>query len=170
MMSSERVVVSVLRLAGLFLLVLALGHILTMTTTVAFEVGMTGATRTVWGIFSAALLTMCGVLIVVPGAVARRLAPRETDDEAATPWTLDDLQAALFCALGLFFLVDAVADLVRWAAAFAFSVGTGRGSAFATANVGQLAYLVVRLVSGIWLLFGARGLRGLLRTLRRAGA
>ena len=84
-MSSERVVVSVLRLAGLFQLVLALGHILTMTTTVAFEVGMTGATRTVWGIFSAALLTMCDVLIVVPGAVARRLAPRETDDEAATP-------------------------------------------------------------------------------------
>ena len=168
-MSNESVVVIVLRLAGIFLFVLILGHFLTITPTVAFEFGMKGPALTVWSVFVCSTLAASLVLVVAPGAIARRLMPRDERVAPATPWTIDDLQAALFSALGLFFLVDAGSDLTRWIASMALVIGTGRGVEHTLLNVGFQAYLVVRLVTGIWLLFGARGLRGLIRKARKAG-
>jgi hypothetical protein len=94
--------------------------------------------------------------------------PVSASDYKFTGWTVDDFQAVLFSALGVYFLVITLSDVASWMKMWEFIQSLNNTNA-SNAGSYQIQYLfttVIRLIAGIWLLLGAKGLRGLLKKLR----
>ena len=103
-----------------------------------------------------------------PLAVARKLIPKATLDQP-TPLPIDQLQSAGFCLLGLWVLTEAVPRLVSITFIVYHSTRPNAMVALEPHNYAAIAQTLVALVIGAWLLFGARGLLGVIRWARTAG-
>jgi hypothetical protein len=117
---------------------------------------------------SIVLIAVTIALWFFPLAVARKLIPKATLDQP-TPLPIDQLQAAGFCLLGLWVLTEAIPRLVY---VIFIVYHSTRPNAMVALDPGQyagIARTLVELGIGLWLLFGARGLLGVIRWARTAG-
>lgn len=83
----------------------------------------------------------------------------------------DDLQTVAFSALGLWLLIDAIPRAAAYATQIIYTrsmTDTSVGGKVIT--MATSIDLAVRLILGLWLLFGARGLVGVVRTMRSTEA
>ena len=114
------------------------------------------------------LIALTVVLWKFPLAVARKLLPVATLDQP-TPLPVEQLEHAGFCLLGLWILAETVPSLVHAAVMFSYSRGLNPSVELNASYYAHLAYSGAGLAIGVWLLFGARGLLGVLRWARTAG-
>jgi len=126
------------------------------------------AAGTVIIVVSIVLIAVTIALWLFPLAVARKLIPKATLDQP-TPLPVDQLQSAGFCLLGLWVLTEAVPRFVYMAFIVYHSTRPNAMVALDPHNYAAIARTLVELGIGLWLLFGARGLLGLIRWARTVG-
>ena len=119
-------------------------------------------------IVSIILIAVTMALWFFPLAVARKLIPNATLDQP-TPLPIDQLQSAGFCLLGLWVLTEAIPRLAYISFIVYHSTRPNAMVALEPHNYAAIAQTVGALLVGLWLLFGARGLLGVIRWARTAG-
>lgn len=109
--------------------------------------------------------TLAALFFFAPVWMARKLVPAEAVEESPGKWTPDLLQAVLFSAAGVWLLVTALSSSeLTGAILFVFY----EESSGAFVSVWSILVLVLKIVFGTWLLFGARGLVAVVGLARRA--
>lgn len=103
-----------------------------------------------------------------PLAVAQKLIPQSTLDQP-TRLPVEQLQTAAFCLLGLWLLTEALPHGVYVAMIVYHSSRPNASVNLSPWEYANIAQLVAELIIGLWLLFGAKGLLGILRWARHAG-
>lgn len=102
-----------------------------------------------------------------PITVARKLLPPSTLEQP-TALPMEQLQRVGFCLLGLWFLTAAVPNAFYEATIY-LAARADSTAVFRARDYADMVEVVVQLGIGIWLLFGARGLLGLIWWARTAG-
>jgi hypothetical protein len=114
------------------------------------------------------VLAFAIALWMFPLTVARKLLPKETLDEP-TRLPMGQIERAGFCLLGLWVLTNAIPGLFYYAVMVYHFTGPDARHELRTENLAGLLHNVIEFGLGVWLLFGARGLLGLIRWARTAG-
>jgi hypothetical protein len=106
-----------------------------------------------------------------PLALANKLIPDIKTKDAPVPLDAGGIETVAFTIMGLWVLTNAIPDIFHWAI-YVYQVKNKHfGFAdFAPEHIGNIVSTVVEFVIGFWLLFGSRGLLGLIRRARHAGA
>ncbi len=168
-MQKEQIVAIAVRLFAIFLVVYAFRHASSMLPLTNYP-----PPQNISYIFIASatlpLLLAALLLWIFPLTIAAKLLPRSRRTESAGALSATEIQAVAFSILGLWVLTTAVPDIFYWITyVYVMKNGGVDNSAFSPNLSGRIGATVVELVIGIWLLFGARGLTGLLRLARTAG-
>lgn len=114
------------------------------------------------------LLLICVALWRFPLAVAKKLVPEAAPGQP-TRLPVEQLEAAAFSLLGLWLLTEAIPHAVYVSM---ITYHSSRPNAMVTLtpyNYATIAQMFAELGVGLWLLLGAKGLRGLLHWVRHAG-
>jgi hypothetical protein len=105
-----------------------------------------------------------------PAALARSMLPKPSSPTAQKKtWDLDEFQAVLFSVVGIYLVVTQLTDLGGWWRAWSYLRQSSGPRSWLDHEAAAIGTIVLRLVAGVWLLFGARGLIGAIRRLRRMG-
>jgi hypothetical protein len=114
------------------------------------------------------LLLISAALWRWPLAVAQKLIPQPTlDQQSRLPG--EQLQTAAFCLLGLWLLTEALPH-AAYVATIVYHSSRPRASVSLTPwEYATISQVLAELIIGLWLLFGAKGLLGILRWARHAG-
>ena len=106
-----------------------------------------------------------------PLALANKLIPDIKTKDAPVPLDPGSIEVVAFSVMGLWVLTTAIPDIFHWAT-YVYQVKNKHFGYFelTSENIGNIVSTVVELVIGFWLLFGARGLLGVIRRARHAGA
>lgn len=161
-MTNAQAIAVILRVAGLWLLIRSLLVAMISIPISLSSDGLIAATA----VFISFLL-LGAWLALRPLVVARILLPGTSSETTTANWSVDEFQAAMFSVLGMYFLVTTVTDLAGWVQVWYHlqeSIRLGAVTDFY--GFSQIGSFVLRLVAGVWLLLGAKGLRGILRKLR----
>jgi hypothetical protein len=116
----------------------------------------------------ATLLLIALFLWLFPLTVASRLIPRSALEQR-TSAPVEDLQRCGFLLLGLWVLALSVPGFFRYLFLYYLTARLGTTIQLAPEAHAGFAAVVVELMIGLWLLFGAKGLLALLRWARTAG-
>lgn len=167
-MTSAQIVGLGVRLFAIWLVVSILQHVPNMWQfNVTAGVG-NGSTNVVVGVVAALILALAVGLWFFPLTVANRLIPRSSrTDHIHVP--VEQAEGVGFSLLGLWILADAIPDLFYWVF---MAYQAWRPSSILELRANEYSNMVatgVEVILGIWLLFGAKGLRVLLRWARTAG-
>ena|SRR5690348_9776883 len=121
-----------------------------------------------------AIMAAYAVIVILlwlfPLAVARKLLPRSSLDQAVALPPHEQIERAGFCLMGLWLLTRALPGFVFEAFIFDLYAHSSPTMEVRPENYAALAEHVIELALALWLLFGARGLRGLLVLARSAGS
>lgn len=113
----------------------------------------------------------CGLgvaLIVRPLFFAHAILPSGSSTAAASSWSLEQFQAVLFSLLGTYITVlnfTNLPGLINFWRSLENAPSIAKSS---PQDLVPLASEVLRMAVGIWLMFGANGLIGFIRRVRRA--
>lgn len=118
------------------------------------------------------LLALAAILWFRADRLAGHMAPGENTSWEKPAVTGEDVQVIAFSVVGVMVLAGAVPELFQLVSNLALQRSTQFqpfNETVSVYTVSRATGLAVRLAIGIWLLLGARGLAGLLKTLREAG-
>lgn len=168
-MTSAQIVGLGVRLFAIWLVVSVLRHVPGMWQFNASGVAASNsATNLVIVVVAVLILALAAGLWFFPLTVANNLVPRSSKtDHLHVP--IDQAQSVGFSLLGLWVLTNSVPDSFYW---IFMTYQASRPNSMLELRGSEYAYMVttaIEIILGIWLLFGARGLRGLLRWARTAG-
>lgn len=110
------------------------------------------------------------LLWLFPLTVARKLLSRSALDQTVALPPHEQIERAGFCLMGLWLLTRAIPVLVFEAFLSHLDAPTGATVELRPQDYAAIAEHLVELAIALWLLFGARGLRGLLTWARSAGS
>ena len=124
-------------------------------------------------ISATAVLSFILLLIIIglwryPLTVAKKLIP-DSGLEHPTSLRTGQVESIGFCLLGLWLLSSAIPQIVYVAVIVYHSTRPNSMVSLEPHNYAAMARMVAELGIGLWLLFGAKGLRGLLYWARYAG-
>lgn len=128
---------------------------------------------TAGNILLAAIAVLALIVILLwlfPLTVARKLLPRSALDQSFSLPPHEQIERAGFCLMGLWLLTHAVPGLIFDAVVTRLYHYSGATMELRPQDYAAIAEHLVELVLGLWLLFGARGLRGLVAWARAAGS
>lgn len=133
--------------------------------------GGDGAARGMLIGFSGALIALAIALWLYPGLLARLAAGDASREVFESPIAVKELHFIAFSVLGLVFAIDALVGLasILFRTAMSAQVGDVAFTTLAWQNGIDLLVLSLKLMLGIGLTLGARGLVGLLHRLRERG-
>lgn len=119
------------------------------------------------------IITVFALLVILlwlfPLTVARKLLPRSAQDQLVALPPHEQIERAGFCLMGLWLLTHAVPGLVFDVVVTRLYHADGTLE-LRPQDYAAIAEHLVELAIALWLLFGARGLRGLLTWARSAGS
>ena len=121
---------------------------------------------------SCLLLAAAAALWFFPLSVANKLVPgatKRTQDLERTGVPFEHVERLAFCLLGLWILAEAVPNCFYWVLMAYHAARPDSLLHFGPVEYARVAVTGSKLVMGLWLLLGAKGLRGLLRWARTAG-
>ena len=178
-MTKNQLVALCVRLAGFYILLntlVFLPHALRML----FDQGQLQKADG-WWLLSVHTLwwTAAACMIAFPQTVAGNWLSRHADQPLSFQWSRGDIEGTAFTLVGLYFSLHAIRELSYWMSSWVFAFlfyRAGRldgwpsevGITFFN-NAPALVAAVVEFGIGLWLLFGAVGLRKLLRWARHSG-
>lgn len=117
---------------------------------------------------SALMVVIAAVLWFFPLTVARKLIPESLLSRSAD-LPREDFQRMGFCLLGLWVLAEAIPLAVRYGYMLYHALKPNSMIELGLNIPGAFIHAMVQLAIGVWLLFGAKGLLGVLRKARHAG-
>jgi hypothetical protein len=123
------------------------------------------------GVVTLILLLVAILLWVFPLTVAGNLIPNIKPERQTGKLDGGSIEVVAFTVMGLWVLASAIPDTFYWAV-FAYRIkAMGVGSPGLTPDhIGYMVATAVELAIGLWLLFGSKGLIGIIRRARQAGA
>jgi len=168
-MTKEQIVALAVKLFAVFLLIYGLGSIgsiipISYLDTIPASAWMTVA---VLAIFFMGIVLL---LWFFPLLVTRKLMPSDEIKQGESIASIKDIDVIAFSVLGLWVLTSAVPDMVYWILMWMTILSKTTGDAMLTEQVISTIVTVLELIMGVWLLMGARGLRGVIRKMRVAGS
>lgn len=168
-MTKEQIVGLAVRLFAIFLFVYGIRSVPSIVRLSDFYVFPIQAWLFI-GIYILIFISFSILLWFFPITVARKLLPLEDKKVEEKPATASDVELVAYSILGLWVLSRAVPDMFYWIVAI-----SARPPEFHTFTISHKWYAaivstIIELVIGFWFLFGAKGLRGLIRKLRYAGS
>jgi hypothetical protein len=166
-MTNAQVVALGVRLFCIWLAVYLLRHAPALWALNTRELPDSGAAAAVI-IVTSVFVAVTIALWLFPLAVARKLLPKATLDEP-TPLPLDQVQRAGFCLLGLWLLTEAIPKMFYSAVMVYHSTRPNAAVELQPQNYAAMAQMLIEFGLGLWLLFGARGLLGIIHWARTAG-
>lgn len=119
----------------------------------------------------ALILALVAILLwFFPLTVATKIIPSIKTSSAPTSLDAGGIEVIAFSVMGLWVLTTAIPDAFHWITFvyLAKSVNVGN-SELSPENIGYIVSTIVELVIGFWLLFGSRGLLGIIRRARYTG-
>lgn len=163
-MTNAQAVAVILRVVGIWLVINSLiVGLFAIPSLLSSPTPMTAITISILFLF----LLLGTWLALRPLVVAQTLLPSAPHDETTANWSVDEFQAAMFSALGMYFLVITVTDLNGLIEVWDHvQASTRKGAVTGVYEYSRIGSLVLRLVAGVWLLLGAKGLRRILQKLR----
>lgn len=166
-MTSAQIVGLGVRLFAVWLVVSVLRHVPGMWQfNASVEGGSSAYVVTV--VVGVLLLVLAAGLWFFPLTVAKNLIPSSSKtDYVQVP--LDQAQSVGFTLLGLWVLASAVPDAFYWLFLIYRASIPETLFGLRTSDYANVVSTAVEVILGVWLLFGARGLLGLLRRARSAG-
>jgi hypothetical protein len=120
-------------------------------------------------IVACVLFAVVAVLWLFPLTVANKLLP-QTLHEDRINLPLEQVQAVGFSLIGLWVLTNAIPSALYWVLMSYYGAKPNSLLHLSAKEYSLIASTVLELVLGIWLLFGAKGLLGILRRACSAGA
>jgi hypothetical protein len=114
-------------------------------------------------------LMLALLLWFLPLTVAHKLLPVMPPDEARSKAGAAEYQAVALSVLGMWVLAEQLPTLLYWVGVAVYVHGE-EANVLTAREYGKIASTVAGLGIGFWLLFGARGIVGVLRSVRNAGA
>jgi hypothetical protein len=121
-----------------------------------------------------AIMALYAVIVILlwlfPLTIARKLLPRSAQDQSIALPPHEQIERAGFCLMGLWLLTHAVPGLVFDAVVMHLYHYPGATMELRPQDYAAIAEHLVELALALWLLFGARGLRGLLIWARNVGS
>jgi hypothetical protein len=168
-MTSAQIVGLGVRLFAIWLVVSLLRHIPAMWRFNLLDVAAAdSSTNVVIVVVAALMLVLAVVLWFFPLTVANKIIPRSSKtDHVHVP--IEQAESVGFSLLGLWVLTNSVPDSFYWTF---MAYQASRPNSILELRASEYSYMLataVEVVLGIWLLFGAQGLRRLLRWARTAG-
>lgn len=115
------------------------------------------------------LLGIVVVLWLFPLTVASKLLPRDQSERKLAP-PPEEVQSVGFCLLGLWIIATAVPSALYWILMSYHAAKPNAVLLLQPQDFGSMLSIGVQIMLGIWLLFGAKGLRGILRWARSSGS
>lgn len=122
------------------------------------------------GVYIAIVVLTVAALWAFPLAIARKLLPRAAQEQPVSLAPVEQMQRVGFCLLGLWLLTLAIPGLAYEVVLIRIYTRPGSTLELQPQHYAALAQSLVELVLAVWLLFGARGLLGILRQARTAGS
>ena len=117
--------------------------------------------------FTVPLLLAALLLWMFPLIIVGTILPEIKTSGSSVPLEAGEIQIVAFSILGLWVLSTTVPDIFYWST-FVY-LAKGIKFSLTPEQVGNIVATVIELIIGFWLLFGAKGLRGLLRRVRISG-
>lgn len=165
-MNGSALLTVAVRLFSIYLVIYTLHYTSTMLPFVMAP-PPNNVTWTYVAVFASSFLLAALLLFKFPGLISRKLlgGSHETTNHEGR----EDIEIIAFTVLGLWVLSRAIPDIFYWVT-FSYKIYAVRTSpALAPDQIGNIVGTVVELAIGGWLVFGANGLKGILRSLRTAG-
>lgn len=166
-MTNEQVVAVGCRIFGIYL---ALSALLWTVNAVSLIQGSLEMGH--WILLGASLFmfALSSVLVFAPLKLARLLLKGEQPSEQSSPWDLYEFQSVLCSVLGLYTLFTVLTNLQFWGHALHAATRLASAQQGTLIDMSTLGTFLLQLIAGIWLLLGARGLKGFVRYFRRLGS
>jgi len=166
-MTNEQVVAVICRLFGIYV---SLSALLWIVNAVSLMRGPLAAGH--WIMLGALffMLVLSGVLIFSPLNLARLLLKGQQPSKQPSSWDLYEFQSVLCSVLGLYILVTTLTNLHIWGRVLNAATSLTSPQQSYQIVLSTLGTFLLQLVAGVWLLLGAKGLKGFLRYLRRLGS
>jgi hypothetical protein len=173
-MTAKQLVALLVRLGGLYLALEAI-TVAPQALDVIFGTRGLDQINNWWLLTIEAMWAAAAVcMIAFPLRVAGNWLAHQGDQPLAFEWSHRDIEAFAIVAMGLYFSLDAVRTAAYNIAAYALGVSFYSPSMESDPLfrywLSRAIPILVQLAIGLWLLFGAAGLRQLLRLARRDGS
>jgi len=169
-MTKTQLVALGVRIAGIMLLIYTLQNGVSFITTFISQDSYKNMVLAIM-LMVAIFLTTSLLFIKFPLTIASKLLPKVGDDKLEWNISLVEVYMAAYFLLGLFLLVTTVPQLFYWLVYGYMYKNTEPPTynEFGPDDIASMVLVTVKLILGVWLLLGARGLWGLVYKLRNAG-
>ena len=166
-MTNEQVVAVGIRLFGLLTV---LNTLFSMLGIIPYATAVVSDPRVVINFTLMCVWLVLGSLLVwKPAALARSILPKTSSGETQATWDFDELQSVLFSVVGIYLVVTELTNLGGWWRAWSWLHQSSGTRSWLDHEVAEIGTIILRVVAGVWLVLGARGLVGVNRWLRRIG-
>lgn len=169
-MHKEQVVGIAVRLFAIFIGLYTLRHVITLIPHVSAPPPNNFSLMFIF-LLATPLMLAAILLWRFPLVVAAKIIPDVRTKNLVTPLNADSIGIVAFSVMGLWVLATAVPDIVYWIT-FIYrikSIEIGNPT-LPPEKIAGLVSTIVELAIGFWLLFGSRGILGLIKLARYAGA
>ncbi len=132
---------------------------------------MVGGSQIQWLMILAFLLMLAAslLMIVFPLTLAGKLLPVGSESKKTDGLSSDKIEYLASSLMGLYFLVQAIIDGFYLLGIFLGTRNLGITWIWTQDNAGIFMAMIAELIAALWLLFGARGLWGVVRWARDLG-
>jgi hypothetical protein len=166
-MQREHFVAVAIRLFAIFVVIYTLRYGASLLP----FVGSSEAARATWtffAFFAIPPLLTAAILWLFPLSLARALLPKGTATETKTAWSIADVQIVALSVLGVWVLATALPDVFHWVV-YGHLMTKYQLGELSPENMGNIWATAIELVIGFWLVFGAKGISGIISIARTAG-
>jgi hypothetical protein len=121
-------------------------------------------------IFAPLLFSIIAAILLwhFPLTVATKIIPDIKSKNKAPALNAAEIEVVAFSVMGLWVLATAIPDVFYWAIFVLRLKSIELANVTLADSIGNIIATAVELVIGVWLLFGSRGILGLIRGLRKA--
>lgn len=165
----------VFRIIGLYIFFTAIPSVVLQTSKAMIQLSSGPDVFPFYLFVGGSILFMLGGALTwrFSSTLAARVAGNAENDKSgpSISWDRIDLQVVAFSVVGLFIFVQAVPEVLVSGVEYLISLLPGQNSynELFSIDIGQLFTSAAKAIVGLWLLFGSRGLVGLLRSYRDYG-
>jgi len=168
-MTKEQVFGLAVKLFAIYLLVSGLRSITGVIQIADHASGFAG----IWWVAGSYLFVFVCIALLLwffPVTVARKLLPKDDRKPEEKDISLKDIDIIAYSILGVWLLATTIPDVIYWILVMYTLEHKGLIHYMSHARVANVVATTIQFIIGVWLLLGAKGLRGLIRKLRYAGA
>lgn len=152
----------IIRVSSIFIFIYSLNYIVGNISMLSYNFRSQGGWPMTVYITLAFPFIISIILWFFPVSIAKSLIPKTNNVTKLSDVPIDEIQILVFQSIGLFLLVTSLGGI------FETIIYYDRLE-YSPVSKGIAAYVVIKVIISLWLLFGSRGIVGLLRLAREVG-